>query len=199
MAKPSWLTVTPASGSGNGSVSVSATEHTGRSQRSGSLTFKASGVTDVTVPVTQAAKPEFITLNNVSAPKGGGNVTISGRSNADTITFTLGAGDIIVTLPSNYTAAGKTTNNGTAIAGDPGASAQFDFSIVISVPANGTVSQKTRIVTATTKTGGETASATITQAAGDPVLTVTPTSINLTVTGTAVSATVTSNTNWTVE
>ena len=52
----SWLTVSPASGSNNGSVSVNATANTSSSSRTATLTFKATGVTDKTVSVTQAGR-----------------------------------------------------------------------------------------------------------------------------------------------
>ena len=48
-----WLTVTPISGIGNGSVTVTASANTGLA-RSGSITFLANGIDDVTVNVDQA-------------------------------------------------------------------------------------------------------------------------------------------------
>jgi hypothetical protein len=162
------------------------------------LTFKATGVTDISVAATQEAKPEFVTVENVSAPKGGGNVTVTGASNSKKMTFTLGTGALTITLPDTYTAGGASTTNGANITGDPGATAQYNFSLVVNVPANATTSSLARAIVATTD-GGQQASGTITQAAGDPTLSVTPTSITLTAAGTAVSVAVTSNTNWTVE
>ncbi|MDR3133033.1 MAG: hypothetical protein LBU42_03295 [Prevotellaceae bacterium] len=198
MAKPSWAATSPSSGSGNGTVNISGSTHTGRAQRSGTLTYKASGVSDVPQSVTQEAKPEFVIIHDVSASKDGGNVTITGTTNSASITFALGAGDIDVSLPGNYSAGGAGTANGAAIAGDPGASAEFNFALTIAVPANGTIAAKSRVV-AVTAAGGQQASATISQAAGDPVLSVSPASITLSAAGTAVAVNVTSNTNWTVE
>ena len=198
MAKPTWATVSPTSGSGNGNVSVGASVHTGRTQRSGNATFKASGVSDVVRTITQLAETEFVNIENVSAPKAGGNVTINGVSNSSKLTFSLGTGTITISLPGSYTAGGASTTNGAAIAGDPGASAAFNFSITVNVPANATTGAISKIIIVTTN-GGQTASATITQAAGDSVLTVSPSSITINPDGTAVTVTVTSNTNWTVE
>lgn len=46
MAKPSWVTLSKSSGTGGGSVQVTASQNTGSSQRSGILTIKtASGLT----------------------------------------------------------------------------------------------------------------------------------------------------------
>ena len=65
MAKPTWVTTQPSSGTGNGTVQVSATAHTGRVQRTGELTYKADGADDVVQSVTQKGKAEFVTLENV--------------------------------------------------------------------------------------------------------------------------------------
>jgi hypothetical protein len=148
--------------------------------------------------MAEEAKPEFVSIENVSASKGGGNVTVTGTSNSSKLTFALGTGSLVISLPNTYSAGGTGTTNGATIAGDPGASAQFSFSLVISVPANTTTGALTKTVTVTAN-GGQQATSTISQAAGDPTLSVTPTSITLTAEGTAVSVTVTSNTNWTVE
>ena len=197
MAKPTWTTVSPANGSGNATVNVGATAHTGRLQRTGVLTYKATGVTDVTQNVTQSAKAEFVTVNNVSSPKGGGNVTITGKSNSSKLTFSLGSGDITITLPTTYLAGGASTTNGASVTGDPGAVAEFDFSLTIAIPANTTTAAKTRSVNVLAA-GGQSAAATISQAAGDPTLSVSPTGITLEADGTQVAVTVTSNTNWTI-
>lgn len=198
MAKPTWVTTQPSSGSGNGTVQVSATAHTGRVQRTGELTYKADGADDVVQSVTQKGKAEFVTVENVSASKAGGSVTVKGKSNSSKLTFALGTGNITITLPNTYTAAGKSATNGTAINGDPGASAEFEFSLAVTVPANTTVEAKSRQVTVTTA-GGQSATSTISQAAGDAALEVLPASITLEADGTAVEVTVTSNTSWTVE
>lgn len=198
MAKPTWVTTQPSSGSGNGTVQVSATAHTGRVQRTGELTYKADGADDVVQSVTQKGKAEFVTVENVSASKAGGSVTVKGKSNSSKLTFALGTGDITITLPNTYTAAGKSATNGTAINGDPGASAEFEFSLAVTVPANTTIAAKSRQITVTTA-GGQSATSTISQAAGDAALEVLPASITLEADGTAVEVTVTSNTSWTVE
>jgi hypothetical protein len=198
MAKPAWSLVHPTTGSGNGTVNIGASVHTGRVQRSGTITYKATGAANALQTVTQTAKNEFVAVNDVSAPKEGGNVTITGKSNSHRLSLALGNGDISITLPSTYSAGGASTTNGADIAGDPGAVAEFDFSVTIAVPANGTIFAKSRSVSVTAA-GGQSASSTINQAAGDPALSVSPTAITLDAAGTEVSITVTSNTNWTVE
>jgi hypothetical protein len=148
--------------------------------------------------VTQEAKAEFVQIDNVSVAKGGGNVTVTGKSNSAKLKFVLGSGAVVASLPANYSAGGASTANDTAISGDPGATAEYAFSITLSAAANGTTAARTQTLTVTAN-GGQSAQATISQAAGDPTLSISPSSITLTAAGTAVAVTVTSNTNWSVE
>lgn len=200
MSKANWILVNPSSGSGNKSVSVSANTHTGRSPRESDLTFSAPNCEDVVRSVIQAGKPEFTQYTEVTAtaPKEGRVVTISGISNSSKLTFTLGTGQLDITLPATYTANSVTTSNGQNITGDPGATAQFNFSIAITVPANETIDALSRQIIVT-DAAGNTTTCTLTQAAGDPYLRITEGDINLTYQGTAVSVSVESNTSWTVE
>lgn len=197
MSKASWNNVNPSTGSGDVVVNVGGSVHTGRQQRVSTPTFKAVGVTDQVLTVTQKAKAEFVSISDVSAGKEGGNVTVTGKSNSSKLTFSLGAGDITLILPEKYSAAGAETTNGNAIEGDPGASAEFDFSLTITVPMNETTEPKTRAINVVAA-GGQSASATVSQPAGDPVLTISPESVTIEADGTAVAVTVESNTNWQV-
>lgn len=200
MAKASWAVVNPSSGSGNKTINVSSSaEHTGRSARSTVLTITAANVEAKTVNVTQQGKPEFTNSNSdtATAAKGGQNVTISGISNSKKLTFSLGTGDLNITLPTSYTAGGVTTNNGTAITGDPGATAQYNWSIVITVAENTTINSMSKQIIVTDE-GGNTDTCMLTQSTGDAYLTVSKTAIELTYQGTAVSFNVESNTSWTI-
>lgn len=200
MAKANWAVVNPSSGSGNKTINVSSSaEHTGRSARSTVLTITAANVEAKTVNVTQQGKPEFTNNNSdtATAVKGGQNVTISGVSNSKKLTFSLGTGDLNITLPASYTAGGVTTANGTAINGDPGATAQYNWSIVITVGENTTISSMSKQIIVTDE-GGNTDTCVLTQAAGDAYLTVSKSAIELTYQGTAVSFNVESNTSWTI-
>ena len=200
MAKANWAVVYPSSGSGNKTINVSSSaEHTGRSARSTVLTIIAANVEAKTVNVTQQGKPEFTNNNSdtATAAKGGQNVTISGISNSKKLTFSLGTGDLNITLPTSYTAGGVTTNNGAAITGDPGATAQYNWSIVITVAENTTINSMSKQIIVTDE-GGNTDTCMLTQSAGDAYLTVSKTSIELTYQGTAESFNVESNTSWTI-
>ena len=199
MAKASWAVVNPSSGSGNATVNVSSNApHTGRSVRTTVLTITAANVDAKTVSVTQQGKPAYVdVIDNAAAEKGGQNVTISGKANSQKLTFSLGTGALQVTLPAKYTAGGVQTNNGTAISGDPGASAEYDFSIVITVPKNEGLSELTRQIIVTDE-NGKTDTCLLTQTAGDATLSVSKTAIELAYTGEAVSFDITSNTSWVI-
>lgn len=200
MAKPSWVKTNPSSGSGNATVTVSSTsEHTGRTARTGILTFKAANVSNIERIVNQAGKPEYVDIDDAaSADKAGKVVTISGISNSKKLTFKLGTGDLSITLPSTYIANSVSTNNGSNVSGDPGASAEYPFSIAITVPANTSTSAKSRQIIVTDE-GGHTDVCTLTSAAGDAYLNVQLGDIELDYKGTAVTVTIESNTSWTVE
>lgn len=201
MAKANWVKVTPASGSGDATVNVSSTaEHTGRKARTSVLTWKAANVQDITRSVSQAGKPEYVDIDDAaSADKAGKVVTISGVSNSAKLTFSFGTGDLTnITLPSTYTANSVSTNNGAVISGDPGASAQYNFSIAITVPANNDISAKSRQIIVTDE-AGHTDVCTLTSAAGDAYVTVQSGTIELDYLGTPVPWTVESNTTWSIE
>ena len=207
MAYASWLIPSKTSGSGNDTVNVTAgADNTGRYARSTNMTFKAANCEDVVRAVTQAGKPEFVTIESAkSVDKAGvATLTITGTSNSSKLTFSLASGGTLeLTLPSSYTANSVSTNNGAAISGDPGATQEFAFSIAFtSIGANPTITARSAQLIVTDN-AGNTATCTITQAAGDATLSVSPASVqldwNAATEGTSASFSVTSNTNWTIE
>ena len=174
MAKANWLKVNPSQGSGNATVNVSSTaEHTGRNVRTTTLTWKAANVAkDVVRTVNQAGKPAFVDIaDTASADKIGQTVTITGVSNSKKLTFTLGLGDLELYLPNIYIANGSEVANGTEIMGDPGASAEYTFSITFVVPANTTTESLSRKIIVTDESGNQDVCI-LTSAAGDAYLTV---------------------------
>ena len=207
MAYANWLNPSKTSGSGNDTVSVGAlTDNTGRNARSTNMTFKAANVADVVRQVIQAGKPEFVNIQSAAAvSKDGVSVlTIEGTTNSSKLTFSLASGaTLVLTLPSTYIANSLQTNNGAAIAGDPGAGQEFPFSIQFAtIPKNPVVTERTAQLIVT-DAAGHSATCTITQAAGDATLEVSPQTVNLDWDAATQSKTasfnVTSNTNWTVE
>lgn len=194
----SWLTIDPNEGSGNKTVSFSGTKHSGRTQRSESASLGGTGVTAIPVAVNQSGMPEYVDVEATkAATKAGGSVTITGKSNSSKLTVSLGTGALVIAVPTTITAASKSTANGAAIEGDPGATTEYDFSFVINVPANTTITELTKQVIVTAD-GGQTDTCVLTQAVGDPVLSIDKTTINLTYEGTAVTANITSNIDWVI-
>lgn len=203
MAKPAWLKLSPTSGSGNGSISNSADAHTGRVARTGVVSVQGAGIAaPSTYNVQQTAKAEFVSFDNgseMSAPKSGGTLTVTGMSNSSKLTFTVvEGGEFAIELPEKYAVAGVQTDNGVAISGDPGADAEFAFSIELDIPANLTINERTTSILVTAN-GAQTAQIAIVQAAGDPTLSLDKTDITIPQAGTpAVTVTVTANCPWTV-
>lgn len=200
MAYASWVSPNKTSGNGNDTVAWTGQPHTGRSSRTTTATFSASGVTPKQLTINQAGKAEFVEMDDTAAvAKTGGTLTISGISNSSKLTFALtGDNGIGLVLPSSYTANSITVNNGAAITGDPGAAQQYAFSITFTgIGENTSIEALTSQLTVTDN-AGHTDTCTITQAAGDAYLTISPTTINLTAAGTAVSVSVSSNTDWTI-
>ena len=207
MAYAQWLTPSKTSGSGNDTVNVTAgANNTGRNSRQTTMTFKAANCQDVERTVIQAGKPEFVTIESAkSVDKAGvATLTITGTTNSSKLTFALASGGSLpLTLPSSYNANSVSTANGAAISGDPGATQEFPFSIAFtSIGANPTIAARS-VQLIVTDNAGNTATCTITQAAGDATLSVSPASVqldwNAATAETSASFTVTSNTNWTVE
>lgn len=199
MAKANWAVVNPSQGSGNATVNVSSSaEHTGRVARNTTLTITAANVEAKTVTVNQAGKPAYVDAqDNASAAKGGQNVTISGKANSKKLTFSLGTGSLDITLPSTYTASGVSTDNGVEITGDPGATAEYNFSIVVTVPENNSIDELTRQIIVTDENGNSD-TCLLAQTAGDATLSVSKDTIDLAYTGEAVSFDVISNTSWVI-
>ena len=186
------FTLTPKTGTGNAKVSISCSERTGRVDTSPvTFTAKMDGFSvSKSISVVQKGKPEFVTVNNsaVAVNKKGETVTITGVSNTSKLSFSCAASEVTF---SSYTANGASATNGVAIAGDPGASAQFAFSIPVTVSVNTTTSSKTYTLNITAA-GGQKTAVVLTQLASDftydLTLAASPTSIqasggNSTITG----------------
>ena len=159
------FTLTPKTGTGNAKVSISCSERTGRVATSPvTFTAKMDGFSvSKSVSVVQEGKAEFVTLDvtTVSVDKKGEVVNITGTSNSSKLSFSCAADEVTF---SSYTANGASAANGAAIAGDPGASAQFAFSIPVTVSVNTTASSKKYELDVTTS-GGQTATVLLTQLA----------------------------------
>ena len=169
----SWLTVSPASGSNNGTITAVAAANTSSSQRTATITVSGSGITR-TISVTQAGVSYNLTVNpsSLSYTAAGESKTVTVTSNTSW-TATSSAGWLTVSPASG-------SNNGT---------------ITAVAAANTSSSQRT--ATITVSGSGITRTISVTQAGVSYNLTVNPTSLSYTANGESKTVTVTSNTSWT--
>jgi hypothetical protein len=202
--KQNGVVVSPSTGSGNTTLQVRAEVANRGNRLAQTATFEVegSGVAEKKQFVAnRIPAEEFIEFDNASpaVDKGGGSVTLTGKSNTTKITFSKGAGDIIGADISaiKFTANGASATSGIAITGDPGAKAKYNFSVTLTAAENETIEARTQQVIAIAA-GGQKAMATLNQTAGDPFIEVTPTEIDVPQDGSAVQVTVDTNTAFTV-
>lgn len=143
------FTVSPKTGTGNATLTITGSERTGRVDAD-AVTFTATldkfPSVSKSFKVIQKGKPEFITITTktYSANAAGQNVTIQGKSNSANLSIVPGA-NTISGLSYKLAVAGVTDEswNGssdTTVDGDPGASAEYDFTLTVTVPENKSVS-----------------------------------------------------------
>lgn len=202
--KQNGIVVSPSTGSGDTTLQVQAVVANRGNRLAQTATFEVvgSGVAEKKQFVANhLPAEEFIEFNNASpaVDKGGGSVTLTGRSNTTKITFSKGTGDVIGADISaiKFTANGASAVSGIEIAGDPGAKAKYNFSVTLIAAANETIDPRTQQIIATAA-GGQRTTATLNQTAGDPFIGVTPTEIDVPQNGSAVQVTVDTNTTFTV-
>lgn len=202
--KQNGIVVNPSSGSGDTTLQVKAEVANRGNRLAQTATFEVVG-TGVTERKRFVANhlpaDEFIQFDNIrpAVDKEGGTVTLTGKSNTTKITFSKGAGDIIDAEISaiRFTANGASATSGIAITGDPGAKAKYTFSVTLTAAANETIEARTQQIIAIAA-GGQKATATLNQTAGDPFIEVTPTEIDVPQDGSAVQVTVDTNTTFMV-
>lgn len=202
--KQNGIVVNPSKGSGDTTLQVKA-ETANRGNRIVQLAaFEVEGA-GVAVKkqfiASHLPADEFIEFDNKSpaVDKGGGTITLTGKSNSQKITFSKGAGAIIGANISaiKFTANGATATSGTNISGDPGAKAKYSFSLTLTAAENETIEARTQQIIAKAN-GGQNATVTLNQTAGDPFIEVAPTNIDVPQDGSAAQVTVDTNTTFTV-
>lgn len=202
--KQNGVVVSPSTGSGDTTLQVKA-ETANRGNRLIQLAvFEVEGAgvdTKKQFVASHLPADEFIEFNSKSpaVDKGGGTITLNGKSNSQKITFSKGTGDIISAniTAIKFTANGAEATSGTAISGDPGAKAKYNFILTLTAAANETIKARTQQIIATAN-GGQRATTTLNQTAGDPFIEVAPTKIDVPQDGSAVQITVDTNTTFTV-
>lgn len=147
MATSSHVHAQPTSGSGNGTISVTVDAHTGRLQRSGTLTVSTTTGTKATAncTITQEAAAQVINLASpaektdveITASASDRTVTVKGTSNCAKLSWNILSKGAVIAPPAASTVAAKinTTdgtggvniNNNISISGDPGANSLYTF------------------------------------------------------------------------
>ena len=209
------VNINPTQGSGDSTLTLKAqTPNQGnRVKQTATFTITAPGVDEAkTLTASLLPKAEFVSFTDgseIAIDKTGGAVTITGKSNSAKLTFTLGELQADEHSEKNmiqeqgtisthtFTAAGEQTVNGATIKGDPGAVAEYTFSITFQANANDTISQKTQVLNISAE-GGQKAALTMKQTAGDPFLNINPESIDVPQDGSTVTVQVDTNTTFTV-
>lgn len=202
--KQNGVVVNPSTGSGDTTLQVKA-ETANRGNRVVQLAaFEVEGA-GVAVKKQFVAShlpaDEFIEFDNKSpaVDKGGGTITLTGKSNSQKITFSKGTGNIIGAniTAIKFTANGSEATSGIAISGDPGAKAKYNFRLTLTAAANETIKARTQQIIAQAS-GGQKATVTLNQTAGDPFIEVAPTNIDVPQDGSVVQVNVDTNTTFTV-
>ena len=190
--KPSWITLSAIEGTGNFQVNVTAPVYKGRNGRSGSITV---AVEDLTEDVTLQQKGSMIwdvTTQSLAFVKTGEAKKFTGNANLASITFAVDSDASAWLTAGKLVVATKQYNSGAAIEGDPGASKVYAFEITFTAAANPTVSTRSGHITI----NGQ--KYTVTQAAGDATLSVSPTSLTFAAAGETKQIRITTNTAWTI-
>lgn len=139
MAKESWLTVDPMSGTGNAELTNVGATHKGRIQRETVVTAVVRGIEAAkSYSVVQKPTSEYITLDDLTFDVGEeqAEISVSGKSNSPVINITNSPTSAFQSTFSGLIANGLATTIGQPIQGDPGATDEFAFSFTIIVPKN---------------------------------------------------------------
>ena len=171
-----WLSVSPASGSNNGTVDVTYTANTSTSPRTGIITVSGSGAASETVTVTQSGVSPFLNVSpsSLSVGNSSGSTSFSITSNTS---WSVSESDGWLSVSP---ASGS--NNGT---------------VDVTYTANTSTSPRTGIITVS-GSGAASETVTVTQSGVSPFLNVTPPSLSVGNSAGSMSFSITSNTSWSV-
>lgn len=191
-AKPSWITLSAVEGTGNSQVDVTAPVYKGRNGRSGLITVAVEDLTE-DVTLQQAGSTIWdVTTQSLAFAKTGDTKKFTGNSNLASITFAVDSHASSWLTVGKLVVNKKEYNSGAEIEGDPGADDVYAFEITFTAAANPTVNTRSGNIIV----NGQKYS--VTQAAGDATLTVSPTTLTFTAAGETRQITITTNTAWTI-
>lgn len=190
-ARPSWITLNAVEGTGNSQVNVIAPVYKGRNGRSGLITVAVEDLTENVTLQQEGSTIWDVTTRSLAFVKTGEPKKFTGNSNLASITFTVDSNASWLTV-GKLVVNEKEYNSGVKIEGDPGANDVYAFEITFTAAANPTVN---------TRTGNIIVNAqkyTVTQAAGDATLSVSPTTLTFAAEGGTKQITIATNTAWTI-
>lgn len=191
-ARPSWITLSAVDGTGNSQVDVTAPAYKGRNGRSGSITVTVKGLTEDVTLQQEGSTIWDVTTQSLAFVKTGGAKKFIGNSNLASITFAVDSNASSWLTTGKLVVDKKEYNSGVSIEGDPGADTVYAFEITFTAAANTTVKTRTGNIIV----NGQ--NYTVTQAAGDATLSVSPTSLTFTAKGETKQITIATNTSWTI-
>lgn len=175
MATFGFITLSPNTGTGTTTIStLRASENTGRSSRSKTFAVSGtggdSGVSGSNKLIVTQDGQTILSLNNPgSIGSGSANVPITGEANLQKLKLSLNNGASLVSATINGVTLTQsqrtslTSQSGYELSGDPGATAKYNISLTVNVPANSTISTKTYNVTLSGVDVGPSKTVTITQ------------------------------------
>lgn len=191
-AKPSWITLSAVEGTGNSQVDVTAPAYKGREGRSGSITVAVEDLKEEVTIQQSGSNIWDVTTQSLAFIKTGETKKFTGNSNLASITFAVDSDASAWLTAGKLVVATNQYNSGASIKDDPGASNVYAFEIPFTAAANPTVSTRSGHVII----NGQ--KYTVTQAAGDATLSVSPTSLTFAAAGGTKQIKITANTAWTI-
>ena len=191
-AKPSWITLSAVKGTGNSQVDVTAPVYKGRNGRSGLITVAVEDLTENVTLQQEGSMIWDVTTQSLAFIKTGEAKKFTGNSNLASITFSVDSNASSWLTVGKLVVNKKEYNSGVDIEGDPGANNVYAFEITFTAAANPTVKTRTGNIIV----NGQ--KYTVTQAAGDATLSVSPTALTFAAAGETKQITITTNTAWTI-
>lgn len=191
-AKPSWITLSAVEGTGNSQVDVTAPVYKGRNGRSGLITVTVEDLTEDVTLQQEGSMIWDVTTQSLAFVKTGEAKKFTGNANLASITFAVDSDASSWLTAGKLVVATKQYNSGASIEGDPGADDIYAFEITFTAAANPTVKTRSGNIIV----NGQ--KYTVTQAAGDATLSVSPTSLTFVAAGETKQITITTNTAWTI-
>uniref|UniRef100_UPI00356215C7 BACON domain-containing protein n=1 Tax=Bacteroides fragilis TaxID=817 RepID=UPI00356215C7 len=206
MAKASWCNVSPMSGKGDGTLTISAAANPGRDSRSTTVTVTAKNGTkpSASIAVSQAGVGVQLTMDTSKPdlPGKGGSVTINGSSNSSTLKISVPALSLpgvtvsaTLSIPGVINSKVLSASETITIPGDVGANKPYQFVISLNIGRNPFPNPLLPNVDVT-DSAGKTARCQFKWTAGASTLSVNKSLLSLVNAGTGQTVNVTSNDEW---